>query len=195
MSIRFNGDKMERAMLRRTLHLLTTAALAVTTATAIGACDPGVYELPEADASTGGGTPDAPVANPADAASTCEQPSTLGLDGHHLAGNACQTCHYTGANGAPQFTLAGTLYGASTGGTGVVGATIIVKDANNMEHKIITGSFGNFWSRETMAYPIHVTASSCPDSKPMFTEVPAHGDCNSAGCHTPDAPSGRIHLP
>jgi cytochrome c5 len=196
MSIPTNGGKMERAMLGRTAQLWTTVALAALTATALaGACDPGVYEAPEIDAAVGG-NPDAAVGgNPDAAGSACEEPSTLGLDGHHLAGNACQSCHYTGANGAPQFTLAGTLYNNSTGATGVPNATIIVTDANNVEHKIITGTFGNFWSRENLVYPIKVSASLCPTSLPMVSTVAGPGDCNSSGCHAQGAPSGRVHLP
>jgi hypothetical protein len=196
MSIRSNGGKMERAMLGRTLQLLTTLALTASTASLASACDPGVYEVPEADAAVSSGPPDAAVVGGADAAgAACEPPSTVGLDGHHLAGNACQSCHYTGAGGAPQFTLAGTLFGSSTGGTGVVGATIIVTDANGLDHKIITGTFGNFWSRETLAYPIQVKASLCPDALPMAGAVTGPGDCNSQGCHSQGAPSGRVHLP
>jgi hypothetical protein len=195
MSIRLNEGKMERAMLRRTLQLLTTVALAATTAAMTSACDPGVYEVPTFDAAPEG-PPDAPVASGADAAGpACEQPSALGLDGHHNAGQPCQNCHYTGAGGAPVFTLAGTLYGASTGGTGVVGATIIVTDANNVPHKVITGTFGNFWSTEHLAYPVHVSASLCPTTVPMGGAVTGSGDCNSQGCHSLGAPTGRVHLP
>jgi hypothetical protein len=192
MLIRFNGGKMERAMLQRTVRLLTTVALAATTAAMTSACDPGVYDVPTFDASL---PPDAPVAPPADAAGpACEQPSTLGLDGHHNAGQPCQNCHYTGAGGAPQFTLGGTLYGASTGGTGVVGATIIVTDANNVEHKIITGTFGNFWYEGALAFPVHVSASRCPSTAPMGAAVTGPGDCNSQGCHAQGSTVGRVYL-
>jgi cytochrome c5 len=184
---------MKRATLRGTRELVTAFALATTAVLTMGACDPGSYEDGPPDAAVQVQQPDA--APLPDAAATCDEPSTLQIDGRHNAGQACQTCHFTGVAGAPNFTFAGTMYATRDGGQGVVGATIHITDANGMEDTIITGSYGNFYSKKTYAYPIKVTASSCPDTAPMFTEVPRPGDCNTSGCHTTADVSGRIHLP
>jgi hypothetical protein len=180
-------------MLRGTRQLVTTLALATAAVLTATACDPGAYDEAPPDAAVQVPQPDA--APLPDAASTCDEPSTKVVDGHHLPGQPCQGCHFVGASGAPNFTFAGTLYASRDGGQGVVGATIHVKDAAGLEDTIITGTFGNFYSKTVYTYPIKVSASSCPNSFPMVTDVPRPGDCNSMGCHTPADASGRIHLP
>ena len=177
-------------MRRRLLWLAATLMLSTSLA-----CDPGVYE----DGADAGGqsAPDAALVTGPDATvqAQCEEKSNMGLDGRHNAGTACQNCHGTGVGGAPIFTMGGTLSGTSTGVGAIVGATIIITDANGQEHKIISANNGNFWSKQPLAYPIKVSASLCPDTKPMITEVTEPGDCNSSGCHALNAPSGRVHLP
>ncbi|SRR6266545_5035661 len=180
-------------MRRRLLWLAATLTLATSLA-----CDPGVYE----DGADAGTT----TADPPDAAApsnapdgtpqaACEPQSTEQFDGRHNAGTGCQNCHGTGVGGAPIFTLGGTLYGTPTGVGAIVGATITITDANGQTQKLISANNGNFWSKEPIAYPIKVSASLCPDTKPMVTEVTSPGDCNSSGCHALSAPSGRVHLP
>ena len=118
---------------------------------------------------------------------TCAQAATPPGSGHHNAGANCATCH-TG-NGAPLWTVAGTLYTA--GGTAAVGATITVVDANNKTISIVTAQNGNFWTTESVKAPLKVKASRCPSTASMTAN--ATGACNS--CHAASGSPGRIKLP
>ncbi len=138
-------------------------------------------EAPDADL----GTPDS-----APAAATCEPAATILPNGNHNAGEACLTCH--DGTGAPLFTLAGTIYTSAAGTTPLAAATVVVTDANGLELKLASATNGNFYTSATIAWPVTVKASKCPDELQM-TSQPAVGDCN--GCHTAGAAQGRIHLP
>jgi hypothetical protein len=163
-------------------------------------CDPGVYDpgagdddgVPDAAQALPDADPNAPDAAPQQ--QNCEPLAQTNQSGEHNPGTACMTCHVQGGVG-PAFTLGGTLYASSQGGTPVVGGTIIVKDANNVTIKLVSAQNGNFWSTQAIAYPITVSASLCPDTIPMVSQVAAPGDCNAAGCHAQNAPFGRVHVP
>jgi hypothetical protein len=110
-------------------------------------------------------------------------------DGHHNPGADCMNgCHNHG------FTLAGTLYNSVNGGTAVIGATIVVKDANNQTVKMVSMNNGNFYTSTQVAFPLTVLATSCPNLTPMVAQVagPGPAGCNKTGCHTS---GNRIHLP
>lgn len=128
------------------------------------------------DSGTGGGT--------------CDPPSTSMTFGNHNAGLACLGCH-TGTGVAPKWTVAGTLFSTAQGGAPIAGATITVTDANNVTVRLVTAANGNFYTGQTLAMPLRVKASKCPDTR-MMSARPATGDCNS--CHQA-ATTGRIHLP
>lgn len=113
--------------------------------------------------------------------------------GEHNPGQACIACHL--AEGAPQFTLAGTLYTDAAGTAPVVGGTIIVTDATGASVDMITQANGNFWTTQALTYPVRVAASQCPDTVPMAGAITAAGDCNAGGCHAAGSSSGRVHLP
>jgi hypothetical protein len=118
--------------------------------------------------------------------------STAGLSdptGHHNAGQECQGCHAPGG-GAPTFYLGGTLYNAATGGTAVAGATINVTDANGKKVKVVSANNGNFWTTTTLAFPVKVDASLCPNTVPMVSTVGGNGACNN--CH---GTTMRVHVP
>jgi hypothetical protein len=120
-------------------------------------------------------------------ASSCAQPATP-PDGHHNAGAQCLTCHDGNTTGAPRWTLAGTLYDPSNTNP-VTGATVTVIDASNTHITMISGNNGNFWTQQTVAFPVHTSASLCPASVAM-TATAGVGSCN--GCHSSNM---RIHLP
>lgn len=122
----------------------------------------------------------------------CEEPAATLPNGNHNAGLACRSCHNGSTVGAPTWTIAGTLYDSKAGTAPVAGATILVRDANGVERKLITASNGNFYTAEAVAFPVTVAASKCPDTKAM-TGTPGDGDCNN--CHTANSSQGRIHLP
>jgi hypothetical protein len=108
--------------------------------------------------------------------------------GHHNSGQDCQgSCHNHG------FTLAGTIYANTT--TPLSGASITITDAGGKSFDIVSQANGNFYTSQTINFPVTVTASECPSVAPMVTQVTATMDgCNKGGCHVTGA-QGRIHLP
>lgn len=124
-----------------------------------------------------GGGPDA-------GAGACDEPMVSGHDGKHYPGEACLSCHADGAS-APPFTIGGTLYVDLAGSAPLPDATIHIIDAEGTDIVLPVAANGNFWSTETLAYPVSTYASLCPDSREMITPLdPSGGDCNMAGCHT-----------
>lgn len=171
--------------MRRFVLVCFLISAASTTACVVGEVPPGD------DSSAGTDGDDDPGPGPDADPGTCEPASVTLPNGNHNAGLACLSCH-TGAGLAPKWTLAGTLYASSSGGTAIPGATVTVVDAAGIEHKLITAANGNFYTNAALQFPVRVTASKCPDAKPM-TGAPQSGDCN--GCHSATAAQGRIHLP
>lgn len=127
-------------------------------------------------------TPDAPklpCKNKIDAVGT----------GHHRPGEDCQEgCHNHG------FTLSGTLFSGAAGTTPIVGATITVKDAAGATFEMVSQQNGNFYSGNTMQFPVTVIASSCPDAHAMISPITTPGGCAAAGCHVTGA-AGNVFLP
>lgn len=121
----------------------------------------------------------------------CEPAAATLPNGNHNAGLACLGCH-NGTGLPPRWTLAGTLYDSRQGTAPISGATIVVTDADGVEHSLVTASNGNFYTSAAIAFPVTVRASKCPDTRAMTSQA-AVGDCN--GCHTANASQGRIHLP
>jgi hypothetical protein len=111
-------------------------------------------------------------------------------DGHHNPGQDCMNaCHNHG------FTLSGTVYASLNSNTAVVGATVVVKDANNQTIKMVSATNGNFYTSQAIAFPLTVMATECPNVSAMSGQVAqGQGGCNKVGCHTAGA-QGHIHLP
>ena len=177
---------------------LDSALISVSALALVLACDVGVAPVsgsssvgPDAGGASPGPDPtgtDSPDGGaPVEVA--CDDAVATNASGEHNAGEACLNCH--GNGDAPNFELAGTVYSGLAGGSPVVGATIRVIDANGAELTAVTARNGNFWIREAIAYPVQVSASSCPSAMPMVSPSAA-GNCNAAGCHDGDF---RIHLP
>jgi hypothetical protein len=119
----------------------------------------------------------------------CKNMATPPGDGHHFPGQSCfQACHNHG------FTLAGTLYTNDTGNTSFPGATITVTDSNNKTVNIVTNLNGNFYTTDTLVFPVLVMASSCPSAVKMNAAVAGNNSraCNS--CHV-GGTSMQMHLP
>lgn len=140
-------------------------------------------------------------------ASTCEAATTPGLPGppgdpnagaNHHVGEDCAACHLTGVEGAPLFSVAGTLYDGPSGTKPVAGATIIVHDAAGVEIKMATALNGNFYSTQTVTLPFQggemfgSKASQCPKTRTM--QQTALGSCNTTNCHAADSTQGRVYL-
>jgi len=152
--------------------------------------DPGTG-IPGSGPDAGGLPDDGGDPGPDGAPVECEPAAAVVPNGNHNPGLACLTCH-DGTPGRPQWTLAGTLYTDRNGAAPITAATILVTDAQGVEHRLVTASNGNFYTSEAIAFPVRVSASKCPDTQAMTSQV-AVGDCN--GCHTANASQGRIHLP
>jgi hypothetical protein len=103
------------------------------------------------------------------------------------------SCH-DGVSGF-MWTIAGTLYDKPTGGTAIGGATIEIIDANNQKIDLVTSTNGNFYTTKTVAYPLKVRATDCPNDVHMTASIAKGTDaasCNKSGCHDS---AMRIHLP
>jgi hypothetical protein len=137
----------------------------------------------------GGGGVTSDAGGPTDAGNGCIAKQASPGDGHHNPGMDCMDgCHNHG------FTLAGTMFNAVNGSTAVVGATVLVVDANNKTINIVTQNNGNFYTSTAVAFPVTVLATSCPNIQPMVATVSGTSvvGCNQTGCHTS---GNRIHLP
>ena len=139
-------------------------------------------------------TPDAGGGGGIDAGSgapgfTCRNQVNNPGSGNHHPGEDCQgPCHNHG------FTLAGTIFSGAAA-TPMIGATITAVDAAGKTIDIVSRTNGNFYTSQSIAFPVTVTASDCPSVAPMITKVTAAmAGCNQAGCHV-TAAQGRIHLP
>jgi hypothetical protein len=110
--------------------------------------------------------------------------------GNHHPGEDCQgSCHNHG------FTFGGTIFSAPNSTTPLIGATITVIDVAGKTVDVVSQRNGNFYTSQTIAFPVTMTASLCPNVAPMITHVTATMDgCNKGGCHVAGA-QGVIHLP
>ncbi len=139
-----------------------------------------------------GAAPTQPDARP-DAAPLCEPAIATVGDGHHFPGENCLACHDAElSDGAPEFTVGGTLYNGPSGNKPVANAAIIIVDADNRRFVLPSQLNGNFFSAAKMALPLKVSASQCPQTRPM--NAPSVGNCNASGCHAKADPAGRVYL-
>ena len=119
----------------------------------------------------------------------CRNQITAVGDGHHNAGLDCQgSCHNHG------FTLSGTIYGANKT-TAQSGASITVVDANGNSFDMVSQANGNFYTSNTIAFPVTITASMCPSVATMSATITRASGCNSSSCHAPGGTQGAVHLP
>ena len=123
-------------------------------------------------------------------------PGTGGPAGepNHNVGQDCLGCHDDNlSDGAPTFSLGGTLYDGPSGTNPVAGATIIVEDANGAEIRLATAANGNFYASGAVVLPIRVKATQCPKTRTMQEQ--GTGSCNQGGCHGAADTQGRVYLP
>ena len=151
--------------------------------------------------SSGNGSPDAAVDGSMNGSGsgsgsgglTCKAAMIPPGSGHHNPGQDCMnSCHNHG------FTLAGTMFSSSSGGTAVSGATITVKDAAGHTFDMVTMLNGNFYTSAAVTFPVTIVASDCsvshtPEQMTAALQQADRG-CNKSGCHVTSA-QGRIHLP
>ena len=173
----------------RWLLLISFLAACTTTIDSTGPGSSGSPEAPDAGTTVGGG---GGGGSGSDAGTTsmfpCKDLGTANGNGHHNAGQDCmQGCHNHG------FTLSGTLYNAA-GTAALPGATITVTDSAGKTFDLVTAQNGNFYTGQSVTFPISVYASACPTSMPMTASIAnGNGGCNKSGCHASGA-QGHIHL-
>ncbi len=110
-------------------------------------------------------------------------------------GRDCLTCH--DGNRARTWTVAGTAFPTPTSDTrsGVLDAHVQVRDASGWSFQLQTNVAGNFYTAETVAFPLQVCVEKGGALACMSAPV-EYGGCNS--CHEqPPAGGapGRIAVP
>lgn len=112
-------------------------------------------------------------------------------------GMDCVGCHLDEGEG-PIYTVAGTVMGAVNDPDdcyGVEGVTVIVTDADGIDHELVTNAAGNFFTNDEIPTPYTVTLDYDGAQGAMVT---AQADGNCATCHTQDGANlapGRIIAP
>ena len=121
-------------------------------------------------------------------------------------GDDCLRCHGGDPGGpetgrvthaSPAWSLAGTVYPTpdADANAGIEGAEVQVTDANGFSFGLKTNLVGNFYSAESVAFPLSVCVSWSGATQCMQSPAP-NGACNY--CHTVppngNAP-GRIAVP
>jgi hypothetical protein len=102
-------------------------------------------------------------------------------------GDDCLRCHGGSPGGgeerhATPWSLAGTVYASADANpdTGIEGVDVQVRDANGFAFTLHSNLAGNFYSAETVAFPVDVCVSRNGSVTCMESSAP-HGSCNL--CH------------
>jgi hypothetical protein len=120
-------------------------------------------------------------------------------------GENCQGCH-SGNSAEPLYfgerrrhattwTIAGTVFGGANGAVGVEGAEVQIKDANGFAFSLRTNQAGNFYSKETVAFPLSACVAIGGQAVCQASPV-VSGSCNS--CHnaaSASAPATSLRAP
>lgn len=148
---------------------------------------------------SGGVTDNGPLSLPP----TCSSMSTwTGDEGSAIMnpGEACIACHLGAAEGAPIFSVAGTVF--KTGhepdlcdGMSDSGLAVVIVGADGKQLTLTPNEAGNFRSVDTIQTPYRAKVSYQGRERAM-AETQTSGDCNS--CHTQNGANGapgRITAP
>jgi hypothetical protein len=165
--------------------------------------DAGVHEMPGMDAGAG-----SDAGNPYNTPVVCTS-GTYWMGGDSKSaemhpGVACRTCHVLlGKASNKEFDISGTVYPSAhepDDCNGVSPATVIVTDANNVDHAFPVTAAGNFYHDDAFGFakiatPYRAKVVVNGQTRAMVA-AQTNGDCNS--CHTEtgtqNAP-GRIMTP
>ncbi len=103
-------------------------------------------------------------------------------------GSDCLACHSAGGSATP-WTVAGTVYAA---GAAVAGANVRITDSAGSTFGLRTNRAGNFYTAESVAFPLRVCverggAADCMES------VVSQGSCNT--CHGPGGAAAPANHP
>ncbi len=92
-------------------------------------------------------------------------------------GSDCLECH--GGGGGEEDAVAWTIAGTVTGSIGgQQGSTVSIRDAGGWSFTLTANQAGNFYTRETVSFPLTVAV----DGRPMPNAVQA-GDASCNRCH------------
>ena len=120
-------------------------------------------------------------------------------------GDDCLRCHGMDPGGpetgpvrpATPWSLAGTIYAAPDAdpNAGIEGAEVQLTDANGFSFTLETNLVGNFYSAESVAFPLTVCVSRGGATQCMQTPAP-NGSCNYCHAIPPNGNAGgRITAP
>jgi hypothetical protein len=127
-------------------------------------------------------------------------------DGPMMApGEDCIRCHGDGGGeeeDGPRWTVAGTVYPSEDAdpGAGLRGASIWIQDSNGKSFTLRSNKAGNFYTAESLAFPIRVAVDgelrhgqTTGEVDDLDRPILPHGSCNR--CHAPggEDPDGRVH--
>lgn len=110
--------------------------------------------------------------------------------GSSNAGKDCLACHGVPDDGAPTFSLAGTVRLAAAQPDGATGVQVRVVGPDGTEVALVgTDSVGNFWLLGATQVPAgsHVAIRNGTVEQKMSGTI-ANGSCNTASCHDPTRP-------
>ena len=112
-------------------------------------------------------------------------------------GNDCLACHAEGQSKLP-WTLSGTIYAApdARAEQGIAGVEV---QATGSDGKVLTlesNSAGNFYTRETVAFPVQLRLRRGDQVKEMTRTLDGVTGCASCHAATPvEGAPGRLYLP
>ncbi len=113
-----------------------------------------------------------------DANEGCGPNSCSGEGGSMLPGANCLGCHTGGEQG--KFTAAGTVFTDSNGSGKSSGAIVTITDASGRSITLTTNSVGNFYTTQSLTFPITAEVEQGGFTSAMSSEVTT-GACNT--CH------------
>ncbi|MGC4092454.1 MAG: hypothetical protein QM756_32170 [Polyangiaceae bacterium] len=124
---------------------------------------------------------------------------TRGQNPQMRPGEACITCHAQ-EDDAPLFSIAGTVFPTGhevndCNASASNGATIVITDQQNVEHRLTANTVGNFFLETAIPMPYKAKVVTAKGERLMITPQTS-GDCNS--CHTQagtQGAPGRVTLP
>jgi hypothetical protein len=124
----------------------------------------------------------------------CSPGACGGEGGAMLPGSDCLSCHRAGgADEAPPWTAAGTVFSDVDGTDGLAGVTVRITGADDAVLELTTNAVGNFWTKAAIATPFHAEVADRAASAQMVA-VQTTGACNS--CHNcGGAAGGKLTVP
>ncbi len=105
-------------------------------------------------------------------------------------GDNCLACHSSGGAASEKaFTAAGTVYASpdAPSDAGIEGALVVLTDANGKVLTLTSNSVGNFYTSESLAFPLRAEVRDGNSVQRMPIAI-TNGGCSS--CHNQPPASG-----